>query len=48
MIIVNAFTEKCDKDGLKDEVHDADVICEIMTDDESKYIHITMKATTVM
>ena len=48
MIIVNAFTEKCDKDGLKYEVHDADVICEIITDDESKYIHITMKATTVM
>ena len=48
MVIVNAFTEKCDKDGLKYEVHDDDVICEIMTDDESKYIHITMKATTVM
>lgn len=48
MIIVNAFTEKCDKDGLMYEVHDADVICEIMTDDKSKYIRITMKATTVM
>ena len=48
MIIVNAFTEKCDKDTLKYEVYDADVICEIITDDESKYIHITMKATTVM
>ena len=48
MIIVNAFTEKCDKDGLKYEVYDADVICEIITDDESKYIHITRKATTVM
>lgn len=48
MIIVNTFTEKCDKDGLNYEVYDADVICEIITDDKSKYIHITMKATTVM
>ena len=48
MIRVNRFTEKCIESELKYEVHDADVICEIMTDDKSKYLCITMKSTTVM
>jgi len=48
MIRVNRFTEVCTEYGLKYEVHDADVICEIMTDDKSKYLCITMKGTTVM
>lgn len=48
MIRVYSFTEVCTEYGLKYEVHDADVICEIMTDDKSKYLCITMKSTTVM
>jgi len=48
MIRVNAFAEKCDEHELKYEVHDADVICEIMTENNSKYLCITMKGTTVM
>ena len=48
MIRVNFFAEKCDEQELKYEVHDADVICEIMTENKSKYLCITMKGTTVM
>lgn len=48
MIRVCAFTEKCDEYELNYEVHDADAICEIMTEDKSKYLCITMKCTTVM
>ena len=48
MIRANAFAETCDEHELKYEVLDADVICEIMTEDESKYLCITMKCTTVM
>ena len=48
MIRVNVFAEKCDEHELKYEVHDADVICEIMTENKSKYLCITMKGTTVM
>ena len=47
-IKVNSFIEKCDEHELKYEVHDADVICEITTDNNSKYLCITMKGTTVM
>jgi hypothetical protein len=45
---VNNFTNECAESELNYEVHDADVICEIMTDDKSKYLCITMKSTTVM
>ena len=48
MIRVDSFTEECIESELNYEVHDADVICEIMTDDKSKYLCITMKSTTVM
>jgi len=48
MIRVYAFTEKCAEYNLKYEVLDSDVICEIMTEDKSKYLCITMKGTTVM
>lgn len=48
MINVNAFIQNCAEHELKYEVHDSDVICEIMTDDKSKYLCITMKGTTVM
>jgi hypothetical protein len=48
MIRVNAFAEKCAEHELKYQVHDADVICEIMTENKSKYLCITMKGTTVM
>jgi hypothetical protein len=48
IIRVNAFTEKCAEYELNYEVHDADVICEIMTENKSKYLCITMKGTTVM
>ena len=49
MISVNAFTEKCAKQKLKYEVrHDTDELCDIMTENKSKYLQITMKGTTVM
>lgn len=45
---INTFLETCDEANKKYEVNDADVICEIMTEDKSKYLFVTMKATTVM
>ena len=48
MIKANAFTEKCAKSELKYQGNDNDIICEIVTDDKSKYLRITMKCTTVM
>ena len=48
MIRINAFTEKCYKQKLKYEVHETDLICDIMTENKSKYLNITIKDTTVM
>ena len=48
MIRINAFTEKCNKQKLKYEVHETDLICDSMTENKSKYLHITMMDTTVM
>jgi hypothetical protein len=48
VINVNTFIEKCAENELKYEVHDSDVICEIITEDKSKYLFITMKGTNVM
>ena len=47
-IRVNEFTEKCDEHKLKYKVNDSDVICEIMTENKSNYLCITMKSTIVM
>ena len=47
-IRVNDFTEKCNEHELKYKVNDSDVICEIMTENKSNYICITMKSTIVM
>ena len=47
-IRVNEFTEKCNEHKLKYKVNDSDVICEIMTENKSNYLCITMKSTIVM
>ena len=47
-IRVNEFTEKCDEHELKYKVNDSDVICEIMTENKSNYLCITMKSTIIM
>lgn len=47
-IRVNEFTEKCNEHELKYKVNDSDVICEIMTENKSNYLCITMKSTIVM
>ena len=47
-IRVNDFTEKCNEHELKYKVNDSDVICEIMTENKSNYLCITMKSTIVM
>ena len=47
-IRVNAFTEKCNEHELKYKVNDSDVICEIMTENKSNYLCITMKSTIIM
>lgn len=47
-IRVNEFIEKCDEHKLKYKVNDSDVICEIMTENKSNYLCITMKSTIVM
>ena len=47
-IRVNEFTEKCNEHKLKYKVNDSDVICEIMTENKSNYLCITMKSTIIM
>ena len=47
-IRVNEFTEKCNEHELKYKVNDSDVICEIMTENKSNYLCITMKSTIIM
>ena len=47
-IRVNEFTDKCNEHELNYKVTDSDVICEIMTENKSNYLCITMKSTIVM
>ena len=45
---VNSFAKMCAEHKLKYELQDDDVLCEIVTDDNSKYLGIITKGTTVM